>query len=102
MIKPNGLSDFWKWMAMSLGVFLLSSLVVWLGWGNQLVARKEVVEMIATTAPYVQDKPMLLDRLKTIEQKIDELSRDNNQIRLGLVRVETKQDRVLQDLRDRK
>ena len=96
------ISDLWKWLAMSLGIFLLSGIVVWLAWANQLVVRKEVVEMMATQVPYASDKPMLLDRLKMIEQKIDELTKDNNQIKLSLVRVETKQDQMLQDLRDRK
>ena len=84
-------------LASGAATLIVALAVGWLTIGRSAVGRDEVIELIASGAPYSHERQALFNNVENNTQRIDDLSQRLRQIEQQGHRVEAKLDLLLSE-----
>jgi len=88
-------------LASGAATLIVALVVGWLTVGRDAVGRDEVIELIATSAPYAREREALHNSVTTNTQRIDDITGRLREIERQGHRVEAKLDLLLSEFSQR-
>lgn len=84
-------------LASGATTLIVALAIGWLTIGRSAMGREEVIQLIATSAPYVRDRQALQFSINSNTQRVDEITQRLREIERQGIRVEAKLDLLLSE-----
>ena len=94
--KGNG--EMWRIAAVGMGASVLTVGGFFFTIGRNAVTRAEVMDIVRTQAPYVEDRQLLQDAVVKNTESISTISEDIKVIEIEQAKIDTKLDDILRIL----
>lgn len=87
--------DYWRVAAVGMGASVLTVGGFFFTIGRNAVTRTEVIEIVRTQAPYVEDRQLLQDAVVKNTESIESIEESVNMVQLEQVKIETKLNDII-------
>jgi hypothetical protein len=83
----DGHVDWWKATTLVLAGVVVSGLAIWLLLPRELVSRQEVIELVRTYSPYVEDRKVLKELAEQNAKQLATMATELSSIRIEQARI---------------